>query len=1200
MSKTLKKTLSLILTILMIVSAVPAVIAAENDIASGTAGDSFTWVIDADGTLTISGEGDMAVEWADSPWYSYNDSILNIVIEEGITDIPGYAFWNASNCISVTVPSTVTTINSLAFEGMTALKEIKLDENNADFKTVDGVLFSKDGKTLVLFPCDLGLTEYTIPDTVETLVNYAFISNACLKKVTVPDSVTSIGESVFKEAYIESVILGNGITKIPYCCFSYSSIRTMVIPDSVKTLGYAIFWSCKDLETLVIDSGMESIASNVLGYTNSLSAVHYNGTQEEWDAIEIDAENTSYNGLLTKKIHFVEQKDGVASTCKKGHTAGLYCSDCECYVTGEEINAISEHTPGTAVDENIVAAKCETAGSKDVVVYCSVCNDEISRQTVETEPKKGHSFGADGTCSACGAPCDHASAVYTQTADTHQLKCSDCGKTEVVAHNIVCYYDIGEGKCAPYCYDCGYIDVLAKDHLITKYYWYDDEYCIICCANCGYGDEETGLVKHSFKYTDFPATETEVAYTKHTCEKCDYYTKEYDTDNAIVFKLYSEDNEWENSAILVYANGEPVTLVRNMTGDEYDTFVMPYDKNSSYVFKWINAGYDECFGVEIYLPGSEESVYEKYDMSGYEMLQTIFSVNVADYSDVDAALAKIPDYFEYYSAESVANLVTAVKGVKRMLSAGKQTEVDAMAAAIEKAVKSLVELDEPVPNGVINMSAGNYVYINDSDYSDDLGYAYYNEETGDETFYKYDGKYVILETESKDKGEEDYVHYGFYTYTGEIEIDLVNTFITGYSGNFGIYNDADVTLTLFGANVLACYYTDDDDTSGIEIEEDAKLHIKNSSGSLVAISENNCAGIGSEEENNGEIIIDGGTIFALSTGDGAGIGGGYEGGAGKITINGGKIWAECMSDDGSGIGVGDDGTGGDIIINGGNIIALSLDDDGAGIGGADSGYVDSITINGGNIVVGAEDGAAIGGGQESESYGGKIIINGGSISASRWHNVDENLIGNGSSESDGETEYNFVQINGGYIDANGANDISPEPKDKDGNAVVKTTVKIDESLIGEEITLKLSNGTEYTVTVYDTEIEIYLSEKVTVANANILLNCAAGKHSFTNYVSNNDATCTADGTKTALCGYGCGKTDKVTDTGSKKAHIDANGDSKCDIGGEAMENTATSDNCDHLCHSNNWFIKNIIWKIVSFFWKLFRMNPTCTCGAAHY
>ncbi len=718
-----------------------------------------------------------------------------------------------------------------------------------------------------------------------------------------------------------------------------------------------------------------------------------------------------------------------------------------------------------------------------------------------------------------------ACTEWVKTAETHSKNCNICGSGTAEPHDIVGYDWIDAETCAPHCDVCGLVDVLAEPHSMTVYDWYDeehcikycskceeydysasglvphsmtaydtydDEYCIIICENCGYGDEETGIVEHS--YDDgvvVPATEKEAEHTKYTCANCKGIYKEYNTEKAITFKLYSEyEEQWEESAILAYVNGKPVTLIRNMSADEWDTYALPYDENSSYVFKWINAGYNEELGVEIYLPDSEETAFSKIDMSEYEMLQTICTVNVADYTDVDSALAQIPDYLEYYSADSVAALVTAVKGVERMLPAGKQTDVDAVAAAIETAVDGLVELENPVPNGVINMSAGNYVYINDDYYSDNPGYAYYNEETGDEIFYEYKGKYVILETEPKDEGNEDYVHYGIYTYTGEVEIDLVNTYITGYYGNLGIYNDASVTLNLFGANALAAYETYDG-YAGIDMEEGTKLHIKDSNGSLVAIGENNCAGIGSyyyDEKgiDNGEIIIDGSTIFALSVGDGAGIGGGYEGGAGKITINGGTIWAECMSDDGSGIGVGDDGNGGEIIINGGDITALSLDDDGAGIGGADSGSIDSITINGGNIVAGSEDGAAIGGGQDSDSFGGKIIINGGNISASEWHDADENLIGNGNSASKGEGEDNFVQINGGNIDDANSKGISPAPKNEDGKALVEMQMTVHEYYSDKEITLELSDGTTVTVTADGTTVTAYIPEGTTVTNADEL------------------------------------------------------------------------------------------------------------------
>ena len=412
MKKTIKKTLAIILALAMLMAAAPMVLAAE-DIASGTAGDGINWVIDANGTLTISGEGKMEVGWHSPPWQDYNASILKIVVEEGITNIPGTAFYQANNCTDVYVPASVKTISTYAnaFYYMSSLERITVDENNPNYKSIDGIVFSKDEKTIVVYPQNKNLTEYTIPDSVEEIAEFAFYFVRNLKKIAIPDKVTSIGNNVFCKSKMETVILGSGITEIPYSCFSNSSIKSIVISDSVKTIAYAAFWDCRYLETLVIGSGVESMSSDVFCYTQKLSAVHYNGTQEEWDAIEIDPENTSDNGLLTKKVHFVEQKDGVAPTCKEGHTAGLYCSDCECYVTGEEIDAVIEHTPGAAVDENVVAAKCETAGSKDVVVYCTACDEELSRQTV-TEPAKGHSFADGSDVCVCGAKKADYSGYY--------------------------------------------------------------------------------------------------------------------------------------------------------------------------------------------------------------------------------------------------------------------------------------------------------------------------------------------------------------------------------------------------------------------------------------------------------------------------------------------------------------------------------------------------------------------------------------------------------------------------------------------------------------------------------------------------------------------------------------------------------------------------------------------------------------------
>ena len=367
----MKKTLAIVLAIFMIVTTIPIAFAATT-VAEGTAGEGINWVLDSEGTLAISGTGKIETDWFSPPWQEHNESITSVVIEEGITSIDGTAF---------------------------ADEEINVHEDNAYYKIIDGVLFTEDEKTLVYYPANKAGAEYTVPATVTRIEDYAFESNVLLESLTIPGTVTYIGGSFIAYSNVKYVYLGNGITELE-SCFSHSDVKSLIIPDSVKTIGYATFWSAESLETLVIGSGVEAIDKNILRYTGNLSVVHYKGTQEDWDKITIDETN---DDLDSKSIHFILEDSynaGVTPTCVDGHTAGYYCGDCNAYVSGKVIPAVDEHKPGAEVDENIVSPDCTTAGSKDVVIYCSACEEEISRETVEIDATGHADNDGDGYCDA--------------------------------------------------------------------------------------------------------------------------------------------------------------------------------------------------------------------------------------------------------------------------------------------------------------------------------------------------------------------------------------------------------------------------------------------------------------------------------------------------------------------------------------------------------------------------------------------------------------------------------------------------------------------------------------------------------------------------------------------------------------------------------------------------------------------------------
>ncbi len=743
-----------------------------------------------------------------------------------------------------------------------------------------------------------------------------------------------------------------------------------------------------------------------------------------------------------------------------------------------------------------------------VLLLMSLCAVSVSAETVATD--------TDLTC-------EHPDWDYCEVEGGHQKYCYDCENyfDDVTAHSFKYgyYSDNGDGTCSPGCDYCWYIDTDKKlehdmsywcynssnecvnccsycygngtivEHDFSAYVYYDSENCVKACSHCEYYDFENPELKpHVFgEVTSHPATEEEGAYTEKICQNCEYTVKEYSKEGNIYFELANnEEYDWDARAILVYRNGTPWKIVR---GDDYSdtTFAITYDKNSSYVFKWLTDGYDgESFGIKIYIPGKDEAVYSKDVMDEVENFTTLAIVNCADYTAVDTAMAKIPERLEDYTAESVTTLYNAVKAVKYMLPLNKQAEVDKMAENLEAAIAGLKETETPAAHGVINLAGvEKYFDILAEGYEYDATY-----------YYVYTGKYYLFDS-SVNPMTDTYTDYSvcfcFNEVSAEFDVEIANLLLNDENYTpFYLCRNAKVNLSLIGTNsMIANEYG----RAGIYVDAEASLTINKSEGSLVAIGGDNAAGIGGSDDydyeeydysNCGDVTINGGTIFALSQGDGAGIGGAYEGGCGTITINDGVIHAECMSDDGSGIGVGDDGNGGKIIINGGKITALSLDDDGAGIGGADSGSIDEITINGGDITVGSEDGAGIGGGQESSSQGGKITINGGTIRAHEKHDSDENLIGNGSIGSAEESETNFVQINGGNIISEGTQGVYPEPKNESGETLEKVTITVHETYKDKEVTLILSNDTELKATAIGTTVYAYIPSGVTVTNADEL------------------------------------------------------------------------------------------------------------------
>ena len=342
--------------------------------------------------------------------------------------------------------------------------------------------------------------------------------------------------------------------------------------------------------------------------------------------------------------------------------------------------------------------------------------------------------------------------------------------------------------------------------------------------------------------------------------------------------------------------------------------------------------------------------------------------------------------------------------------------------------------------------------------------------------------------------------------------------------------EGNVSIELNGGSTLRSGY----EHAGLEKNNGGSLTIadEDKNGKLTAWGGQQGAGIGGGSGKDGSnIFITGGGVNAIGGLAAAGIGGGLGGNDSNITISGGKVGA-TNGLNGAGIGGGQHGSGSNITISGGEVNAIG-GESGAGIGGGHTGDGSDITISGGEVSAsGGKSGAGIGGGVYGKGEGitvsgnAQLKVRGGRVQGD--YGTGAGIGGGGSYGTDGaEVEPDICALNpSGKIEY-----YAP------GSGMTGTPNKTVTNPTGDYIwdggrVTKPATCTEKGVRTYTCTGSTHTrTEDIPALN-----------HSFAGqaYVSDNNATCEQDGTKTVKCVRygrgGCTEKDTVVDTGSMLGH----------------------------------------------------------------
>lgn len=261
----------------------------EGDVlASGNCGENATYYLSSDYILTISGTGALSSAPAVS---TYKTQIKGLVVEEGITTLAENLCYGFSNLETISLPSTLTTINKQAFRDCKLLTEVTLPAALESLgisafescTSLSSIIFDPNSKLTVLdnyafYKCT-SMEEITLPESV-TGINYqCFYGCSKLKSITLPENVTTIGKSVFENCLVletvtfedESKLTSLGGDAFKKC----TALKQFTIPSGITTLDSGLFDNCDSLTSIEIPKSITKINNNIFANCDNLETITF-------------------------------------------------------------------------------------------------------------------------------------------------------------------------------------------------------------------------------------------------------------------------------------------------------------------------------------------------------------------------------------------------------------------------------------------------------------------------------------------------------------------------------------------------------------------------------------------------------------------------------------------------------------------------------------------------------------------------------------------------------------------------------------------------------------------------------------------------------------------------------------------------------------------------------------------------------------
>ncbi|MBQ2799604.1 MAG: leucine-rich repeat domain-containing protein [Ruminiclostridium sp.] len=182
------------------------------------------------------------------------EALKSVTLSEGVTGIGDYSFESCKALEYISIPESVKDIRETALRNCDALIAINVADDNTDYCSVDGVLFSESMIELIKYPACKADEYYSIPEGVTDIASYAFYNCKKLNRVNIPFDIFHIKDYTFYGSHLEYVDIPVSVTEIGDYAFNSTALKYVIIPKTVNSIGREAFGSCNDLTDIDVDA----------------------------------------------------------------------------------------------------------------------------------------------------------------------------------------------------------------------------------------------------------------------------------------------------------------------------------------------------------------------------------------------------------------------------------------------------------------------------------------------------------------------------------------------------------------------------------------------------------------------------------------------------------------------------------------------------------------------------------------------------------------------------------------------------------------------------------------------------------------------------------------------------------------------------------------------------------------------------------